>query len=130
MSASPSFDDAFAPAVRPDVQTVTIDGERVVFDPQRGEVHQLNPIGSVIWEFLDGTATIGELVADLSDAFHVAPDTVHADLVTLLAQLDEHSLLVDEADEDDDDVDDATGAQRGADHEPPSPTYLVDPPAP
>ena len=107
------------------METVTIDGERVVFDPQRGEVHQLNPVGSVIWEFLDGTATIGELVADLADAFHVAPDTVHADLVSLLTQLDEHSLLVDK-----DALDDATAQARGVDPEPPAPTYLVDPPAP
>src|SRR5437763_16947120 len=125
MSASPAFDDAFAPVVRPDVETVTIDGERVVFDPQRGEVHQLNPVGSVIWEFLDGTATIGELVADLSDAFHVAPDTVHADLASLLTQLDEHSLLVDA-----DAVDDATGEEHGLPYQPAGPIYLVDPPAP
>jgi len=125
MAASRSFDDAFAPAVRPDVETVTIDGERVVFNPQRGEVHQLNPIGSVIWEFLDGTTTIGELVADLSDAFHVAPDTVRADLVSLLTLLDEHWLLVGA-----DSLDDAASAERGVESEPPAPIYLVDPPAP
>lgn len=125
MSASRSFDDAFAPAVKGDVETVTIDGERVVFNPQRGEVHQLNSIGTIIWEFLDGTATVGELVADLSDAFHVPPETVRGDLVSLLTQLDEHSLLVGE-----DDRDNPTSGDSPVADEPPPPIYLVDPPAP
>lgn len=123
MSASPSFDDATMPAVRTDLSSAVIDGERVVYDPIRSEVHQLNPIGTIIWDFLDGSATVAELAADFADAFEVPTDQVRSDLLALLTSLEEHSLLQDGAIP-------ASKPPEPASAEPTQPEYLVDPPAP
>ena len=86
-------DDRMTPAVRSDLVAESVDGELLVFDPVRNEVHQLNPMGALVWQFLDGSATVDELVGDLADAFDAPPDQVRADLTALLDQLAEEHLL-------------------------------------
>ncbi len=115
------LDDAATPVVRSDLTTALIDGELVVFDPVTSEVHQLDPVGTVIWQLLDGEATIGELVVDLADGFGVPEGQVRADVAALLATMEEHHLLASET---------QPLAAPGPSVEPPGPSYLIDPPAP
>ena len=88
------LDSSNRPAVRGEVTHVEIDGERVVFDPITRAVFRLDRIGSLLFPFLDGTATIDELVADAADAFSADPQTVRADVVTLVEHLSDLQLLV------------------------------------
>lgn len=122
MADPAALDDSEAPAVRQDLTTSEIDGELVIFDPATSKIHQLDPLGTVIWHLLDGEASAGELVADLTAGFGVPETQVRTDLAELLANLREHDLL-------------ATGSPPVASHptegvEPARPEYLVDPPAP
>lgn len=114
-------DDSWSPAVRTDLHTEGIDGELVIFDPLTSEVHQLDPLGTIIWPFLDGEATVGELVLDLAAAFEVPEARVRDDLGTLLATLSEHRLIEGQQPEQ---VEQPALPELG------SPSYLVDPPAP
>jgi len=81
------------PRRRGDVQDVVIDDERVVWDPVGGRVHRLNPMGSLIWELLDGSATLDELAGDVADVFRVDRAGAARDLADLVGQLDDAGLL-------------------------------------
>lgn len=115
------IDDAPAPAVRRDLTTVEVDGELVIFDALTSEIHQLDRLGALIWPFLDGEGTLGELVLDLAAAFEAPVEQVRGDVLSLLTVLTEHRLI----DGLQPDVD-ADARVRELD----GPTYLVDPPAP
>lgn len=120
MADLPDLDEADAPAVRTDLETALIDDELVIFDPVAVRVHQLDRLGSVIWQFLDGSATVRELIGDLAEGFGVPPTQVRADLATLLGQLRNEGLL-----------DGSTPDDRSRSMEPRErPEYLKDPPAP
>lgn len=115
-------DDLRSPVVRSDVATAVLDAEVVIFDPLTSLVHQLNPVGSVVWQLLDGSATVSELVADLADGFEAPVEQVRRDVHDLLEMLAEQGLLAD-------------GGPRSipsspAPPAPSDPAYLVDPPAP
>ena len=112
-------------------ETLVLDDEALLLDPRTDRIHQLNPQASLIWSVLDGEGTIGDLVADLADAFDVQPDVVRDDVHLLVEQLAAFDLLegseppphllvgapsLYENPEDDD------GLWR--------PSYLFDPPAP
>jgi hypothetical protein len=79
----------------PDVWAVELDGELVVYNPLDGAVHEMDRLGSLVWPFLDGEATVGELVGDLADAFEIPAEAVRADLAEFLGRLDIAGLLVD-----------------------------------
>ncbi len=109
--------------MRRNLITAAIDGELVVFDPESAKVHQLDPVGAVIWQLLDGEATLAELIADLAEGFGVPEAQVRADVAALLDSLREHDLL-------DDGTATAPPPSPPAMAAPPRPDYLIDPPAP
>ena len=69
------LDDAFAPRRRPDVTSVELDGESVLYSQEI--VHRLDAIATVLWNCFDGTVTIAELVDDLVAIY---PDTDPAEV--------------------------------------------------
>ena len=112
----------WTPAVRSDVATANIDGDMVIFDPTSSLVHQLNAVGSVVWQLLDGTATVAALVTELSEWFEVPVQQVRRDVHDLLDMMAEHGLLAE--------VSDSPTPTVPTEHHADKPAYLVDPPAP
>jgi hypothetical protein len=117
------------PTRAPEAEVLQLDGEALLLDPRTNRIHQLNPQGTLVWSVLDGEGTVGELVADLADAFEADPERVREDVHRLLEQLAAFDLL--------------EGTQPPAHFlvgSPPTsqdadeglwrPSYLVDPPAP
>ena len=51
-------------------------------------IYTLNPVGALIWEKLDGGATLTELQDAVVDGFDAEPGAVAADLVEFLAELE------------------------------------------
>lgn len=104
------------PARRADVEAVDVDGELVLWDPVSRTVHRLDPVGSLLWPFLDGSATVSDLALDASDVFDVPVERAQEALDVLVEQLSEARLL------------------RVAGEPPTSeaarPRHLVDPPSP
>ncbi len=86
-------DAAFAPAPRPDVVGIELDGETVLVEGERLQVLHLDRIGTIVWNCFDGEATIEELVVDLADAFDADPDVVREDVLNLTRQLGRSGLL-------------------------------------
>jgi hypothetical protein len=117
---------ADAPRARDDLESLQLDGETVLRDPASGRVFRLDRVGSVVWPFLDGTATIDALATDVADAFDAPIDDVRQHLVRMVHSL-RASRLVDHTPRDDHDHEHDHGE---SDPDPATPSYLVDPPAP
>ncbi len=84
---------ATRPRVRRDLTVVELDGEAVVYDERSGELHHLNPTATLIFGFLDGTVTIRDLAADVSDAFGVPADEVESQIRALVRRFRKLGLL-------------------------------------
>ena len=82
-----------APAPVPSVATVELDGEAVLFDESSGSLHLLDPVATVIWSRLDGSATLEELATELSTTFAADRSRVRDDLISFVRELDRQHLL-------------------------------------
>lgn len=70
-----------------------LDGERVVWDPDTGQLARLDRIGSLVWLCLDGAVTVEELSADLAHAFGMPAAVVRTEVENLLRRLSEVGLV-------------------------------------
>jgi len=84
-----------SPKAREDVVSRKVDDEWVLYDPVSQKMHVLNVTSAVIWNRLDGTQTLDDLVRATSEAFEPAPplEVVAADLGKVLEQLADEGLL-------------------------------------
>lgn len=82
-----------APARAETAVTLELDGEILVYLPATRDVHRLDRIGALVWNLLDGRATVDELVSDLAAAFEVDQDMVRGHVADLLHQLGAAFLL-------------------------------------
>jgi hypothetical protein len=79
-----------APGVFYDV----IDGQAVVVDPDGTELVTLNPVGTMIWEELDGTRGPCELAADLAPRLEgVTVTELERDIAAFLAEIEAAGLV-------------------------------------
>jgi len=75
-----------------------IAGETILV-PVRGRtadmrrIFSLNPTAAFLWERLDGTRRVSDLLADLLEAFDVSPGDARADLEAFLDRAVEEGLL-------------------------------------
>lgn len=84
---------ARAPAPAAEAVTVRMGDEVLVYHRQTGQVHRLDPIGAIVWQYLDGETTIEALAGDLASAFGADPGVVQRDVVQLLGRLGQAFLL-------------------------------------
>ena len=87
------LEGGFRPVRRAGLSTVELDGEAVIFDEARQVVHALNLTGTLVWQVADGTSTLDELVAWLSDSFDLPFDLVHSQVSEMLLGLIDDQLL-------------------------------------
>jgi len=81
------------PRVRDDIAVVEIDGELVVYDERNGELHHLNPSASVVFQLLDGTATMRELADEIARTVDASPERVEAEIRSVQRYLRRAGLL-------------------------------------
>jgi PqqD family protein of HPr-rel-A system len=81
------------PKTRDELAAVELDGEIVVYDQSNGRLHALNPTASVVFKFLDGTATMKELADDIAAAYSAPPGEVEAQIRKLVRQFRKDALL-------------------------------------
>ena len=70
-----------------------IEGEAIVLDLDEGEVLRLNPVGVEIWNAIDGTRTVGEIVAHICRTFEVSQRTARRDVHRFLEELLRYDLV-------------------------------------
>lgn len=87
----------FVPVVRSGVLSIELDGEIVLTAPgdaaagQRS--HLLDPTASIVWQCLDGHATIAELAEDVAVVVEGDREQITADLVELFTTLGRAGVL-------------------------------------
>src|SRR4051794_695495 len=75
-----------------DLEVVTVGDEHVVIGgPTRLVV--LNPIAALIFQFLDGESSLGELVDDLAEALGLDREVVEEDVLVFVRELGGNGLL-------------------------------------
>lgn len=86
--------ESFVPTASAAVASVEIDGEAVLFDGATWALRLLDPMATILWSCFDGSATIEELVSDLSDVFRADALEVRRDVMSLVGQLLHGGFLV------------------------------------
>ena len=64
-----------------------IEGQTILVDQNEGEVFRLTPVGTAIWEGLDGKRTIQEIIAYIHEQFEVEDRKARRDVLSFLKQL-------------------------------------------
>ena len=86
-----------APADRyerlPSVRWRAIEGRVVLIDANEGELLHLNEVGSRVWELLDGTRSVAQLVDELHAGFDVSPARLHKDVSGFVRRLHRMELI-------------------------------------
>ena len=75
------------------VTEIELDGESILYDDATQELLVLNGSAGVIWQNLDGTCSLRELIEDFAVAFRIDPGTIEADVLDTVRQLGSHGLL-------------------------------------
>jgi hypothetical protein len=78
---------------RMDLHVRVVDGETVVFDRQRGLIHQFNQTASFIWERCDGRSSVADIAAELHQAFDIAYESAVEDVSRLIHEFQQRHLL-------------------------------------
>src|SRR5580692_3782198 len=81
-----------------DVVSRQIEGELVIVPIRRGvgdlnSLYTLNPVGSVLWDFMTEGHTLPEMVQRVCDEFEVTTNQAKADIQEFLGSLLEENLI-------------------------------------
>jgi hypothetical protein len=82
------------PRRRPDLRFREDGYQTVLFAPDDGNGHALNPTARAVWELCDGATTIDELATAICQVFMVPRDEAITDVAGVLTQLTEAELVV------------------------------------
>jgi coenzyme PQQ biosynthesis protein PqqD len=66
----------------------------VLLDPDSGRYYALEGVGPRVWELLDGSRSVADVVAALSGEFDAPADTIRADVLELTDELVAEKLVV------------------------------------
>lgn len=78
----------------PNVVYEVVGGQAVLVDPEGVELITLNPVGTVVWEELDGEREAADLAADLLGRFEgVTRSQLEVDIVAFLSEVDAAGLV-------------------------------------
>lgn len=81
---------------KPDVQCTVLEGEAVILNLSNGHYYTVNPVGTVIWELIDGQRPLGAVLEQMCERFDVSRDRAHDDLVALVVRMEREGLLHEE----------------------------------
>jgi hypothetical protein len=81
------------PIHHPHTASRVFSGEAVVITPAENAVRMFNPVGSRIWELMDGQRSVDQIVATLIDEFDVEPERAQRTTLDFFAMLEEKGLL-------------------------------------
>lgn len=77
----------------PDALEAEVDGQRVLMSPKDYAYFGLVDTGALVWDRIDGTTSLDDLVLDLSTEFEADPEQVRVDVDDFVSALDAAGLL-------------------------------------
>lgn len=69
------------------------DGEAVLLHLETAQYHELNPIGALIWDMIDGRRTPGEIGSEIRTKVEDVPDNIDDIVEAFLTQLRRRGLI-------------------------------------
>jgi hypothetical protein len=81
------------PKINPAIASTIVEAEAVVVNPQKGKVNVFNPVGTFIWENIDGQQSLKMIVAAVCDEFAVDSETAVTDALQFIASLVERDIV-------------------------------------
>ena len=88
------MDSTKYPTPHPQVAARVVDGSALIVLADSGEVNVLNPVGTRMWELMDGTRTVQEIADTICDEYDVTAQQSLADVEELVSQLMGANALV------------------------------------
>jgi hypothetical protein len=71
-----------------------VSGSLLLFNMQDGQYYTLNDVGRRVWELCDGTRTLSDIARDLSAEYDSPAAAIQDDVLELVGDLADASLLV------------------------------------
>ncbi|MCB0376872.1 MAG: PqqD family protein [Bdellovibrionales bacterium] len=71
----------------------TLDSETVIIDPENQFSFELNEVGSLIWNHLDGQTSLSKIKERILETYDQNEEEVEMDLLSLVGQLAESHLI-------------------------------------
>ena len=65
----------------------------VVFNPDTAEAAGINPVGVAAWKMMDGSRTVGEIVAAVRETFDEVPESVSEEIASFVENLAEKGFV-------------------------------------
>lgn len=81
------MDSTSYPVPHPQVATRVVDGSAIIVLADSGEVTVLNPVGTRIWELVDGTRSVREIADAIQAEFEVSQEDAQRDVQEFLQTL-------------------------------------------
>jgi hypothetical protein len=79
----------------PDVTFEIVDGRAILIDTTGTELITLNPVGTLVWNALDGERDAAAVAEELLPTFEgVTRDQLKTDVATFLAEMSDEGLVV------------------------------------
>jgi hypothetical protein len=88
------MDSARYPIPHPQVAARVVDGAAVIVLADAGQVNVLNPLGSRIWELIDGTRNIQAIAETICEEYEVSLHQALADVEEFVEKLVDANALV------------------------------------
>jgi PqqD family protein of HPr-rel-A system len=101
MARDPASEDAitvplgYRPRKRSDVLELDMGDGFILYNHDSSLVHHLNPTAAVVWQVLDGAATVERLAAEIADEYGLPVENVQMQITSLIAELDAMGLVED-----------------------------------
>jgi PqqD family protein of HPr-rel-A system len=81
------------PRMGDDIEYVVVDGEAVLYDAARAELHRLNATATRIWEHCDGRTSINAVTDRLARGADVERAVIERDVTEYVAELEARGLV-------------------------------------
>lgn len=81
------------PTHHPQTASRIYSGEAVIISPAENMVRMLNPVGSRIWELANGTRTLDQIAAALTEEYDVDLDHARRSVEAFVEELASRGLL-------------------------------------
>lgn len=78
---------------RPEVLEAEVDGDRILMSGSDYKYFGLVGTGALIWDRIDGTMPVGEMIRSLAAEFSTAADVIERDVTAFVSALDAAGLL-------------------------------------
>jgi len=70
-----------------------IDGEAVILSIEDKFIRSLNPVGTRVWELLDGTKTVDDIAEIVSSEFEVGTNQARQDILDFIEELAQKKII-------------------------------------